>query len=156
MSDLTNLILAFAVAGLTIAVGIWLLVRGQVGANNADSEPLGQLSDMGILDWINTALNLVLGVLLGNVIAGLVQLVATGFWVLAILMPVLFAGLLLFGGLIDGLVDRVFPSGIRPARKPKARRRLPLLRRLSLPVGIVVGVALAQVGLGDRLLTIFF
>ena len=38
---------------------------------------------MGIGDWMNAAINVVIGVLLGSVIFGLVQLVASGSWPLA-------------------------------------------------------------------------
>lgn len=154
MSDPTNVVLVFAVVGLTVATGVWLLVRANSQHSASSGKSLGELSDMRIIDWFNTAVNIGLGVLLGVVIVGLVQLITTGFWLIAILIPIIGAGLLLFDGLFNGLVDKIFPSGIRPARKSPVRRRAPLPKRLSLPVGIVVGVALAQAGLGDKLLGI--
>lgn len=154
MFDITNVVLSFTVVGFTVAAGVWFLARATSQRAAGSGECLGALSNMRTIDWFNAAVNVVVGVLLGIVIAGLVQLVTTGFWLVAILIPTLFAGLLLFDGLIDGLIDKVFPSGIRSARKPQVQRRAPLLKRLSLPVGIVVGVALAQAGLGDKLLGI--
>lgn len=156
MSDLTNVVLAFIVAGLTIATGLGLLVRATSQRSASASESPQQPSNMRIIDWFNSAVNIVMGVLLGIVIAGLAQLITTDFWLVAILIPILFAGLLLFDGLINGLLDKVFPSGIRPARKAQVPRPAPLLKRLSLPVGIVVGIALAQAGLGDKLIGIIW
>ncbi len=155
MSELTNVVLIFTVVGLTIAAGVWFLVRANSQPSAGSGGATGDLSNMRIMDWFNTAVNIVVGVLLGIGIAGLVQLITTGFWFVAILIPILFAGVLLFDSLINGLVDRIFSTGIRSPRRPKARRRrAPLLKRLSLPVGILIGIALAQVGLGDPLLGI--
>ncbi len=106
-------------------------------------------------DWFNAAVNLVLGVLLGLVIDGLAQLVTTAFWPVVVIIPLLFFAILLFDGLIDGLVEKVFPRGVRPARKTRPAKRTPLPRRLSLPVGLVLGVALARFGSGNVLISAF-
>lgn len=49
----------------------------------------------------------------------------------------------------DRLGIKLFPSWIRPARKPERVRRIPLLWRLSLPAGLVLGVVLAGIGTND-------
>lgn len=159
LSDPSNSTLAFAVVGFIVAVGVWLLVRAKSRTDEASSQQsdsgsgyTSQRGNMRANDWFNTALNIVMGTLLGIVVAGLGQKLATNFWLTVILTLILVAGFLGFNGLIDGLIDKIFPSGIRSARKPQARRRTPLLRLLSLPIGIVLGVALALLGLGDSLL----
>lgn len=107
---------------------------------------------MQVSDWVNASINLVIGVFLGIATDGLVQLVTTAFWPLAVVIPLLFAGFFVFIWLFDKLVDRIFPSGVRPARKPQARGGIPVPRLLSLPVGVVLGVALARLGLGDPII----
>ena len=107
---------------------------------------------MQVGDWANAAINLVIGVLLGSAADGLVQLATTAFWPLAVVIPLLFAGVFLFSWVLDMLTDRLFSIGVRPARTPKEEGRTPLLRLLSLPVGLVLGVALARLGLDETIL----
>ncbi len=90
--------------------------------------------------------------LFGIIVAGLGQKLTTNFWLIAIFAPILFGGFLLLDGFISGLIDQVFPSRIRPARKLLAERRKPLPRLLSLPGGIFLGVVLVWLGLGGSLL----
>jgi len=80
------------------------------------------------------------------------QLATTAFWPLAVVIPLLFAGVFLFSWVLDMLTDRLFTIGVRPARTPKEEGRTPLLRLLSLPVGLVLGVALARLGLDETIL----
>ena len=70
---------------------------------------------MQIFDWVNAAENVAIGVLLGIAIIRLGQLTMTAFWSVAVLIPMLLAGIFLFDRLIDWLFDRVFPSRIRAA-----------------------------------------
>jgi hypothetical protein len=44
---------------------------------------------MVVGDWMNAAINVVIGVLLGSVIYGLVQLVASGSWLMAMILVLL-------------------------------------------------------------------
>ena len=104
---------------------------------------------MGVGDWVNAAINLVIGALLGSVIYGLAQLFASGSWLTAMIMLFLAAAFFLLMVLSDKLFDRLFPIGIRPAKTPQTQRPKPLLRVLSLPSGFVLGVVLAVLGL-DR------
>jgi uncharacterized protein YacL len=96
---------------------------------------------------IDATVNVVIGIFLGVAVNGLAQLMSTSFWPVAVIILLLVAILFFFESLIASLVDRIFPSGIRPARKPQKVRRAPLPRRLSLPVGLVLGLILARLGL---------
>lgn len=110
---------------------------------------------MEVGDWANTAVNLVLGVFVGIAIHGLMQLITTAFWPVAIVISLLFAVVPLIDYWLDWLIDRVFPSGIRAARKPQAEGRTPLPRLLSLPAGLIVGVALARLDLDNAIVGAF-
>ncbi len=103
-------------------------------------------------DWLNGATLLVVGVFLGLAVPGLVRLAGTDFWPLAILIPVLFGSVFLFDLLLGGLINRIFSTGIKPARRRQGKERKPLVLLLSLPAGLLVGVIGAQFGLGDILL----
>jgi len=115
---------------------------------------MSERSKMGLGDWINAAINVVIGVLLGSVMHGLVQLVASGSWLMAMIVLFLAVGLFLLVVLSDKLFDCLFPIGIRPARTPQTQRPKPLLRVLSLPSGLIFGVVLAVLGL-DRMILSF-
>jgi hypothetical protein len=103
-------------------------------------------------DWVNAAISVVIGVFLGSAADGLVQLATTAFWPIAVITPLLFAGLFLFMLVLDRLLDRLFSIGVRPARKPKEEGRTPLPRLLSLPAGVVLGVVMARLGLDTMIL----
>jgi hypothetical protein len=107
---------------------------------------------MQLGDWINAAISLVIGVLLGSAADGLVQTATTAFWPVAVITPLLFAGAFLVMWVSDKLLDRLFPIGVRPATKPQTSGRAPLPRLLSLPVGVVLGLVLARLGLDDTIL----
>jgi len=105
-------------------------------------------------DWVNAAINVVIGVLLGSAADGLIQLATTSFWPLAVVIPLLFAGVFLFSWALDLLTDRLFTIGVRPAPKPKEKGRTPLPRLLSLPAGLILGIALARLGLDNKILAV--
>ena len=124
-----------------------------IGIVRPNSEAGGKRTEETVMqagDWIYAMVNVVVGVFLGVVIEGLVRLMTTAFWPVAVLILLPSAALFFFESLFDGLVDRVFSRGIRPARKPQTGNRTPL--RLSLPTGVVLGVVFARLGLGNRLL----
>lgn len=106
---------------------------------------------MQVGDWFNAAINLVIGVLLGSAADGLVQLATTAFWPLALVIPLLFAGVFVFSWLLDLLTDRFFTIGVRPAPKRQEPVHTPLPRLLSLALGLVLGVALARLGLAEKI-----
>ena len=107
---------------------------------------------MGVGDWLNTTVNFLIGILLGSVAYGLVQLFASGSWLMALMLIVLGGGFFLFMVLSDKLFDKVFPIGIRPAKNPTPQPPKPLLRVLGLPFGLMVGVVLAFLDLDGALL----
>ena len=109
---------------------------------------------MQLGDWLNAAVNLVIGIFLGIAIDGLALLLADGLWLLALFILISVGGLLLFNGLLDMVFERLFPSGIRPAPNSQTQTPKPLLRRLSLPVGLVLGVILARLGLASTILAV--
>ena len=63
---------------------------------------------MGVGDWMDAAINVVIGVFLGSVIYGLAQLVASGSWLMAMILILLGGGLFLIMVLSDKLPDRLF------------------------------------------------
>jgi hypothetical protein len=103
-------------------------------------------------DWINAGFLLVFGVFLGFVVDGILQLATTSFWPLAIILLLMVAGIFLFELLMDKLFSRIFPIGVRPANKSPAQGRKPLPVFLSLPAGVILGIALARLGLADTIL----
>jgi hypothetical protein len=101
---------------------------------------------MELGDWLQAAINVVVGVFLGIAAFALTELVVSGAWLMALLLVVLGVGYFVFVQLADKLFDWIFPSGIRTVGKRKNQPK-PLLRTLSLPAGLLLGVALAGVGL---------
>ncbi|MFN4131065.1 MAG: hypothetical protein ACK4GC_14815 [Paracoccaceae bacterium] len=110
-------------------------------------------------DWLNSGFNLAAGLFLGLAVNGLAGLVADGTWQLALIIGVVGAVSVLllfaFDGLVGGLIERIFPSGVRPARSAQEKDRKPLARLLSLPAGIALGVVLARLGLSKTILGLF-
>jgi hypothetical protein len=74
---------------------------------------------------------------------------------MALILLVLGGGFFLFLILQEKLFDRLFPTGIRPAQNPRPEAPKPLVRVLSLPLGLIVGVVLAVLGLDRALLNLF-
>jgi hypothetical protein len=91
-------------------------------------------------------------VLLGVAFYGLVQLITTGFWSLAIIIILGIAGFWLLDGIIVRIVDWLFPTGIRAPRKLYEKAKAPVIRLLSFPLGFVSGGILAHLGLGNSLI----
>ena len=113
---------------------------------------MSERRDMAVTDWLDAFINLVIGILLGMAAASLVQLATTDFWPLAIVIPILFAGVFLFIRVFDGLFERIFSIGVRPARKPRPEGKKPLVLLFSLPAGLVLGVILERIGLSGTIL----
>ena len=159
MSDLMFITIAMSIAStgacVVFAVVVWLRLRSNKESIQQKPEPHREGTNRAVMqsgDWANAAVNVVIGVFLGIVINGLVQLISTGLWSVAVLIVVLAAVLFFLESWFDGLFEKVFPSGIRPARKSKKVRKAPLARRLSLPSGLVLGIVLAGLGLDGRIL----
>lgn len=162
MFNLIESPLAFIIVGLVLAVGVWLFVRAKPGSERAnsqhssgESDAVGERREMRAYDWFDAAVSVVIGVLLGVVIFHLMQLVTTSFWPIAILIPILFGGVLLLDGVFNRVIEKIFPSGIKPARKSVVQPKAPLPKRLSLPAGIAVGFSLALFGVDGGVLGVF-
>ena len=112
---------------------------------------MNERREMEVGDWVSAIINVAIGALLGSAAYGLAKLVASGAWLMAVILVVLLGGLFLVMVLFDWLVDRLFPIGIRTAKDPHEKKPKPLPRALSLPVGFILGVVLAVLGL-DRVL----
>ncbi len=106
---------------------------------------------MHVGDWVNAATNIFFGVLLGVVIKGLVDLTSTHFWTVAVVILLGAVTLEFFDKVLDKVLGKVFPGGIRSARKSQ-NGRAPLPRRLSLPAGLAIGFILAHLGLGSAVI----
>jgi len=144
-----DLVIASTFVCLVMAMVVWLRAKPSEKRDKHDSSLHDQrtatlLGQIG--HWSMALVNIVIGVLLGVAINGLARLMLSGAWVAVFTLLALFAALFLIVWLHDRLGETLFPSGIRPARKPKRVRKTPLFRRLSLPVGLVLGVLLAALG----------
>lgn len=100
-------------------------------------------------DWIYASINVAIGILFVLAAEGLAQLVTTEFWPLAVVAPILIAGLVLFEKVFKGLIDWEFPSKAQSPRKSASKGAPPILLLLSFPFGIAFGVILALLGLTD-------
>ena len=107
---------------------------------------------MTIGDWLNSLINVVMGLLFGVAAHGLASLIGAGFWVLAILVSAPFVLVLFFDQALDRLTQRLLPSVMRPARTSAPPRGKPLARTLSLPAGFVLGVLAAELDLSQGIL----
>jgi fatty-acid desaturase len=138
-----------------MAVVLWLRVRSGSKLDKKDAELHNQRTAelfMQAGNWASTAVNVVIGVLLGIAIHGVAGLLLRGAWFYVVILVVLSAALFLIVRLHGFIGEKLFPSGIRPARNPQAKRKRPLTRRLSFPAGLVLGIVLAAFGLDDPLI----
>ena len=139
---------------VVMALVVWSRLKPDATPDKQESEVRAQRAAAVFAQaghWASSAVNVVIGVLLGVVINGLVQLMFTGAWAAVVNIAVLSAILSFIVFLHDFLGKKLFPSGMRPAREPEKARKQPLLRRLSLPIGLVLGVVVASLGLDDYL-----
>lgn len=109
---------------------------------------------MGWGDWIQTAVNGVIGVFLGIAVYGLLSLVMSGAWWLALILLVLFAVLFLILLLTDKLFDRLMPVRIHRVKTRGPAPRKPLAVVLSMPAGLIIGILLAMLGLSESVLNL--
>jgi len=159
MSDLmfNTIILSITSTGICVvlAVVVWLRIRSSSKLDKEDSELHDQRTAAVLMktgDWANSAIKVVIGVFLGVAIHAVAELMLSGAWFSVLIIAVLSAGLFLIVLLHKRIGDKLFPSGIRPARKRKTKPKVPLSRRLSLPAGLFLGVVLAALGLNDPLI----
>lgn len=107
---------------------------------------------MNMGDWFNSIAFLAVGIYVGLAVDGILKLDWVIFWIFAIGMPIVFWVFIALSGMIDGLIDRILPGGIKPARNPRPKERKPLLVLFSLPAGVVAGLVGARFGLAGLLL----
>lgn len=154
MFSTIDLFIASTFVCVVMALVLWMQLKPGDKLDKQDSQLRNQRIAALLLqagDWANAAVKVVIGVLLGASISGVAQLILTGAWFAVFNIGVLSVVLFLIVVLHERLGEILFPSGIRPARKPKPARKVPLARRLSLPAGLVLGVFLASLGLSDWL-----
>jgi uncharacterized membrane protein YfcA len=154
MFTLIDFFIALTFFCLVLAAVVWSRFKSDAKSDKQDSEVRAQQAAEFFEQsghWVTSAVNVVIGVLLGVVINSVVQLMFTGAWAGVLTIVVLSASLFFIVFLHDRLGNMLFPSGIRPARKPEKVRKKPMLRRVSLPAGIVLGFVLAYFGLDDYL-----
>lgn len=149
MSEFVLINIASLVACIVYAVVVWLRVKDDFGPLKSNGEPHGKVNkecDMKNGDWFDAVMNVGIGIFLG------MAMVTSGSWFIAVLIPLLAAVLFFYMSLFDRLIEKVFPSGIRPAHKSKKTRTTPLAKHLSFPLGLALGIVLAALGLVDRFL----
>lgn len=112
---------------------------------------MGNRRRMEMGDWLNAVALLAVGFYLGLALDGLLQLDGAAFWIAAAGMPIMFWGLIAVARVIDGLIDRIFPGGVKPARAPPPKERKPLAVLFSVPAGVAAGLVGAQFGLSGLL-----
>lgn len=106
-------------------------------------------------DWVDSVFFLLIGAILGSVAEGLSLLVTSSFWPVAVIILLVILGALLSEFLIDKLIDRIFPSGVRAVYEPEKKGRRPLILLLSFPLGFVLGVILSKLGLDGTIINFF-
>jgi hypothetical protein len=94
-------------------------------------------------DWLNGAALTAVGFFLGLALFNMAGLAGTPLWPLAIVIPLIFGAAFYAATLFDRLIERLFPSGVKPATNPQRR---PIALLLSLPTGIPLGVIGAWLG----------
>lgn len=152
MFTIVDFLIALTFICVVMALVIWSRLKPDAKPDKQESELRAQraaafFAQAGHL--ASSAVNVVIGVLLGVAINGLVQLMFTGAWAAVFNIAVLSAVLFFIVFLHDRLGKKLFPSGIQPARGSEGERKTPLVRRLSLPAGVVLGVFFTSLGLDD-------
>ena len=149
MSGIVLVTIVSMVACVVLAVVAWLRLKSDFEPLKSNGVPHGKVNEESAMkagDWFDTVINFGIGVFLA------VAMAASGSWFVAVLIPLLFAVLCFYITLFDRLIDKIFPSGIRPTKKLKKVRKVPLVKRLCLPLGLVLGIVLAALGLSGRFL----
>ncbi|MEM9320857.1 MAG: hypothetical protein AAGA70_17910, partial [Pseudomonadota bacterium] len=107
---------------------------------------------MSATDWISAAVNLVIGFFLGIAAMALLALIQSGAWLIGLFIVAAIGTVFLFANALDGLSNRLFRSGVRPPKNPARTASKPPLRRLSLPLGLALGVLVERLGMSGTIL----
>lgn len=149
-----DLVTASTFVCAVLAAVVWSRVRSdgrrQDQASETRASRLAAAFALSV-DGMLAAMNVVIGVLLGVALNGVIRLVASGAWIAVSNLAVLFVALFMTVRLHEWLGDKLFPSGIRPARTPADGRKTSLVRRLGLAAGLALGVSFAEFGSKDGL-----
>jgi hypothetical protein len=149
-----DLVIASTFVCVVLAAVVWSRVRSDGRRADEASGTRASLPTAAFalaVDWMLAAMTFAIGVLLGVALDGLIQLVASGAWIAVSKLAVFFVALFLIARTQEWLGEKLFPSGIRPARTPGRDRKTSRVRRLSLPAGLALGVIFAELGLKDVL-----
>jgi len=103
-------------------------------------------------DWIMSGFNLVIGLFLGIVLYGFVELIQAGLWPFVVLLILAFGAVLLFDRVFTNFIEWVFGARVTTSKARRGEPPRPKLRRLSLPFGLLAGFGLGVTGLGLPLL----
>ena len=103
-------------------------------------------------DWINVALLVFIGILLGIAIESVYKLIAMGAWFIALIVTVPFLFVFLLEILMDKVFNQFFTIGVRRVYEPKNQKKKPLIVMLSFPTSFVFGFLLAKAGMGNTFL----
>ncbi|MEQ5814214.1 hypothetical protein J3362_01755 [Marinobacter sp. NFXS11] len=154
MFTIVDFLIALTFICVVMALVVWSRLKPDAKPDKQESEVRARRAAAFFAQaghWASSAVNVVIGVLLGVAINGLVKLMFTGAWAAVFNIAVLSAVLFFIVFLHDRLGKKLFPSGIRPACGSEEERKTSLVRRLSLPAGVVCGVFFTSLGLGDYL-----
>ena len=114
---------------------------------------MGVRRKINLGDWFNSAGLCFVGVYVGLLAHDLSQLVGTAlFWPMLIFIVIMWWGMSLSYNVVERVFDRIFPSGIKPAKNLQSKERKPFALLMSLPFGIALGAILAELGLAETLL----
>lgn len=149
MSEVELINIASLVPCFVLALVVWFRVKSDFGHLKSNGEPHGKENEESVMkagDWFDAMLNFVIAFFLG------VAMSVSDSWFVAVLIPLLAAVYFFYITLFDRLIDKVFPSGIRPAIKSKEVRKAQMVKRysflLALVLGLVFGIVLAAIGFG--------
>jgi hypothetical protein len=107
---------------------------------------------MDPFDWLIASLLAAVGLFLGIAVHFMTQLSEAAFWPVAIISFVLFFGIVAFHRILLRVAERIFSGKIRAGRHTKPRGKKPLALLLAVPVGLVGGMVVGWLGLGDEIL----
>ncbi|MBF9029121.1 hypothetical protein HKCCE3408_01820 [Rhodobacterales bacterium HKCCE3408] len=107
---------------------------------------------MSFDDWISTIGGIGIGFFLGLAAYALAGLFLNGAWLIALAVIVPWLAWLAFYVVLENMAERVFPTGMKQARRLEARRGKPLARRLAGPAGFAIGAFAAWLGLTETIL----
>lgn len=111
--------------------------------------------EMALWDWANAGFLLLIGLLLGVALDSVIDLVAMGYWIMAVILVLAFLAVFVFELLMDKVFDKFFHIGVKRVSEPDEQKYKPLIVLLSFPTGMLLGVLLAGTGWDHAVLSLF-